>query len=149
LRIRVEVEVRPTESLDRIKQAIQNLFDYERTIVKKQGNSLLIVAEAKSPKALNKLHSLLRKQRILDASRGHIKRGVKGNRIVFYLNKQAAFMGMVSFCSVPEKESPLGPIRFEIECANEMMVEEFLDWLVPRTINGVPVGELKEPPKDS
>ena len=51
-----------------------------------------------------------------------------GNRIVFFLNKQAAYAGHVSF-SAPEGESPLGPIQVVIETENP---EQVIDWLAGR-----------------
>jgi predicted RNA binding protein with dsRBD fold (UPF0201 family) len=50
---------------------------------------------------------------------------VEGNRIVFFLNKQAAYAGHVSF-SAPEGESPLGPIQVILETENP---EQLIDWL--------------------
>jgi predicted RNA binding protein with dsRBD fold (UPF0201 family) len=50
---------------------------------------------------------------------------VEGNRIVFFLNKQAAYAGHVSF-SAPEGESPLGPIQVILETEDP---EQLIDWL--------------------
>jgi len=50
---------------------------------------------------------------------------MEGNRLVFYLNKQAAYAGHVSF-SAPEGESPLGPIQVIIETEN---TDQLIDWL--------------------
>lgn len=46
-------------------------------------------------------------------------------RIVTFLNKQVAFAGHVSFCE-PVGESPLGPIRVEIESEDLIGM---IDWL--------------------
>jgi predicted RNA binding protein with dsRBD fold (UPF0201 family) len=45
--------------------------------------------------------------------------------MIFYLNKQAAYAGHVSF-SAPEGESPLGPIQVIVETENP---EQLVDWL--------------------
>ena len=45
--------------------------------------------------------------------------------MVFFLNKQAAYAGHVSF-SAPDGESPLGPIQVVLETENP---EQLIDWL--------------------
>jgi predicted RNA binding protein with dsRBD fold (UPF0201 family) len=50
---------------------------------------------------------------------------VEGNQLVFYLNKQAAYAGHVSF-SAPDGESPLGPIQVIVETGNP---DQLIDWL--------------------
>jgi predicted RNA binding protein with dsRBD fold (UPF0201 family) len=49
--------------------------------------------------------------------------------ISFCLNKQVAYSGHVSF-SEETAESPLGPIRFNIESDN---TEQLIDWLAEKT----------------
>jgi len=78
---------------------------------------------------LTKLYNLLRRERIRDAARAVLFGGMSERTIVFYLNKQVAYVGHVSF-SQPVGESPLGPIRVEIECDNP---REIIDWLAPKT----------------
>lgn len=78
---------------------------------------------------LTKLYNLLRRERIRNAARGALYEGLNQKSIIFYLNKQVAYMGHVSF-SQPEAESPLGPIKVEIECDNP---RELIEWLAPRT----------------
>ncbi len=54
-----------------------------------------------------------------------MRRAMDGNRIAFFLNKQVAFAGHVSFCE-PEGESPLGPIRVVIEADDPAGI---IDWI--------------------
>jgi len=68
---------------------------------------------------------ILQRDRIRAAARSVLRRSVEGNRIVFFLNKQAAYAGHVSF-SAPEGESPLGPIHVILETENP---EQLIDWL--------------------
>jgi len=68
---------------------------------------------------------ILQRDRIRAAARSVLRRSVEGDRLAFYLNKQAAYAGHVSF-SQPEGESPLGPIRVVIETKNP---EKVIDWL--------------------
>ncbi len=96
---------------------------------KEDGDRKLFVGKSEGLGALEKFHNLLRRERILDAARRIMIKGLKGKTITFYLNKQVAFVGHVSF-SQPEKESPLGPIMVRISCENP---RELIDWLTPKT----------------
>jgi predicted RNA binding protein with dsRBD fold (UPF0201 family) len=88
------------------------------------------VGKTRGIDGLTKLSNLLRRERIRDAARGVLFEGLSGKFIVFYLNKQVAYVGHVSF-SKPIGESPLGPIKVEIHCDNP---RSLIDWLAPRTI---------------
>ena len=141
VRVRVEAEVRPTESLEKVKRAVLNLFEPERMWVEEYGDYRLLVAEASSYQSLQKLHELLRRERILDAARSHMLRGVQPGMLVFRVNKQAAYAGRLSFADM-EGESPLGPITFIVESRRPMDV---VNWLAPQTRMGRPVREYDMP----
>jgi predicted RNA binding protein with dsRBD fold (UPF0201 family) len=49
-----------------------------------------------------------------------------GNSTWFYLNKQAAFVGIVSICE-EESESPLGPIKVTLRSSD---LESVINWLI-------------------
>ncbi|MFQ6074145.1 MAG: hypothetical protein ACE5KC_02885, partial [Candidatus Bathyarchaeia archaeon] len=89
----------------------------------------LLKAKAKGREGLTKLYNLLRRERIRDAARGVLYKGLSGNSITFCLNKQVAYAGHISFCQ-PVAESPLGPIKVQITCDNP---KELIDWLAPKT----------------
>ncbi len=81
--------------------------------------------DGKDQSSLERLRMILQRDRIRAAARSVLRRSVEGNRIVFFLNKQAAYAGHVSF-SAPEGESPLGPIHVILETENP---EQLIDWL--------------------
>jgi hypothetical protein len=93
------------------------------------GDKERLVGESEGQKALLRFYNLLRREQILDAARKVLFGGVMGNVICFYLNKQVAYVGHISF-SQSDGESPLGPIRVEIETDNPRAV---IDWLAPKT----------------
>lgn len=130
LSIQVEAEVKPTEDVEKVKKAILNLFPDPTMESVVRGDESLLIAKATGEEGLSKLQSLLKQERIRDATRKVLFEGVKGGIITFYLNKQAAYVNHISFCK-PKAESPLGPIKIEIKCDNP---EELIDWLAPRTI---------------
>lgn len=141
IEIIVEAEVKATESEEKVKKAILNIFEPESISIEKRFGRKYIVAKAESIESLRKLHSLLRRERILDAARKMMKRFSTQNQVIFFLNKQVAYMGHISFC-LPERESPLGPIRIEITSSNS---RDVINWLAPPTSQGKPLFE-KEPP---
>jgi len=127
--VQVEADINPTENEDKVKRAVENMFTNLELEVNPQRQGSLLVGKGKGMGALTKLQNLLRRERIRDAARGVLYGGLSGKSIVFYLNKQVAYVGHVSF-SKPVAESPLGPIRVEIQCDNP---RELIDWLAPRT----------------
>jgi len=127
--IYVETEVNPTESEEKIKKALWNLFGEIPTQITPAPKGSILKAEAKGLEALSPLQNLLRKDRIRDASRKLLLQGLNSDKITFYLNKQVAFAGHVSF-SEEAAESPLGPIKVTVKCENPW---ELVDWLAPRS----------------
>jgi predicted RNA binding protein with dsRBD fold (UPF0201 family) len=127
--IYVEVEVKPTEDSEKVRKAVENLiWDAEFKITPQRGGSLL-TAKAKGIDSLTKIFNLLRRERVLDAARSVLFKGLDEKSITFYLNKQVAYAGHISF-SEPASESPLGPIKVKIYCDN---LREFIEWLTPKT----------------
>lgn len=126
----VEVKINPTESVDKVKLAIENIFGNVQVKVQSIHKGSLLTAEANGLESLSKFHNLLRRERIRDAARGVFFEGLDGKTIVFCLNKQVAFAGHISF-SKELAESPLGPIKVKIKCDNS---RELVDWLVKKTM---------------
>ncbi len=127
----VQAEVNPTEDPEKVKVAIFRLFgEIPLDIIDGTGGKA-IFGRTQKAEALSKFHDLLRRERILDAARKVLSRGRQGKSVRFYLNKQVAYVGHVSF-SEPVGESPLGPIYVEIICND---AQKMIDWLVPKTFN--------------
>lgn len=129
----VEVDVNPTEDVDKVKVAVQKVLGNISLELIGEGDYRKLIGRASGQEALTYFYEKLRRERILDAARTVLLKGVQGNRIVFYLNKQVAYAGHISF-SQPYGESPLGPIRVEILCENP---QDLINWLTPRTTKEV------------
>jgi len=127
--VRVEVKVNPTEDLEKVKQAVENIFGKVEYELKPLHRGSLLIAKTRGSSGLTKLYNLLRRERIRAAARSVLFEGVNGKTITFYLNKQVAYVGHVSF-SKPVAESPLGPIKVQIECEDP---RELIEWLAPKT----------------
>jgi len=126
----IEAEINPTESEEKVKKAIENIFGNVQTKVQSIYKGGLLTAETTGLEPLTKLYNLLRRERIRDAARRALYEGLTGKTITFCLNKQVAYAGHVSF-SKEVAESPLGPIKVKIECENP---RELIDWLAPKTV---------------
>ena len=130
IEVAVYSSVRPTERVEKVASAIENIFP---------GMVMDIRADRIEAydglESLRNLHKLLREQSILDTARGVMLRGRVGEAVSFQLNKQAAFMGIVSF---PPEEEPLGSLHVQI-----MGGEMVINWLAPETENGLPINEIE------
>jgi predicted RNA binding protein with dsRBD fold (UPF0201 family) len=119
----VRTEINPTEDRDRVIQAMLALFpDIEVEIAEDYLTG--------TTDSLDTFKMAIRKQRILDATRGALYHGMSGDHIVLHLNKQVALMGKVSFV---EGDPPLGAIVVRIESED---IETLIDHVAPRTENG-------------
>jgi uncharacterized protein len=88
----------------------------------------MVIVAGKNQPSLERFRMIIQRDRIRAAARSILRRSVEGNRMTFFLNKQAAYAGHVSF-SAPEGESPLGPIQVIVETEH---MEELIDWLAGR-----------------
>jgi uncharacterized protein len=84
-----------------------------------------VIVNGKDLSSLERFKMILQRDRIRAAARSVLRRSVEDNRLVFFLNKQAAYAGHVSF-SAREGESPLGPIMVTVEIENP---ELLINWL--------------------
>jgi len=128
--VQIEVDVNPTEDEVRVKRAVENMFSSMQFELKPLKRGSLLTAKATGMDGLTKFYNLLRRERIRDAARTVMYKGVNGQSIVFYLNKQVAYAGHISF-SEPTGESPLGAIKVQIKCDNP---KDIIDWLAPKTV---------------
>jgi uncharacterized protein len=129
IEVRVETEINLTEDLEKVKNAVTNLFDNMSFEVRSEYNEKRLVAEATGLESLVKFRRLLSLERIRDAARRVFIGGSRSRNIKFFLNKQVAFTGHVSF-SEEFSESPLGPIKVTIKCNDPQTI---IEWLAART----------------
>jgi uncharacterized protein len=126
--VHVEVEVNPTEDLEKVKQAVENIFGAVTFKVKSRTWGQLLIAKTTGTEGLTKLYNILARERIRAAARKVLRGGMDQNSVTFYLNKQVAYSGHISF-SQKTAESPLGPINVEIRCSNP---RKLIEWLTPK-----------------
>ena len=114
--------------MEKVKQAVENVFGAVTFNIKPRPWGQLLVAETRGTDGLTKLANLLKREQILAAARKVFLGGMSETLVTFYLNKQVAYAGHVSF-SQQTAESPLGPIYVKISCGNP---RKLIDWLAPK-----------------
>jgi predicted RNA binding protein with dsRBD fold (UPF0201 family) len=128
--VRIETDVNPTEDEEKVKKAITNLLDNPTFISEPAFQGAKLKATAQGQASLTKFRNLLRNDRIRDAARKLLYRATRDDSIIsFYLNKQVAYAGHVSF-SEEHSESPLGPLHIVIETDAP---KQLIDWLAEKT----------------
>ncbi len=127
--LRVEAPVNFTESEEKVRMALENVFGKLPLYVTPSHKGIILAGEVKGRDSIIRFRTLLRNERIRDAARRVFLQRTRGNTINFCLNKQVAFVGHVSF-SEETSESPLDPITVTIISENP---RELVDWLAPRT----------------
>jgi len=123
--VRVEAEVYPTEDPDKVFKAVKSIFPRLELQLRWLDNSAVVEGSGEGLEVLEDLKRMLRERRIRSAARSILKSSISGDLLVFYLNKQAAYVGKVSFTE-PFLESPLPPIKVEIKSDKP---EEVISWL--------------------
>jgi len=143
VKVKIEVEVRPTEDIEKVIKAVKNVLDVKDLDVVKGGlpEFYILTKEFDSLRPLTKLHQVLRRERILDAARSIFFKMSRRNILVIKIHKQAAYAGRLTFVT-EDAESPMGPINIYIESSD---IRKVIDWLAPKTAEGRPLWESEMP----
>jgi predicted RNA binding protein with dsRBD fold (UPF0201 family) len=120
--VRLKTRCYPTEDRGKIVEAITDLFPDAEV----SGTDEL----SGTSHSLDMFGELLKKQRIRDAARAVLRRGIRGNGTSFRLNKQVATVGKISFS---EEDRPLGDIEVEIVADD---LDAAIDGIAPHTRAG-------------
>jgi len=122
----VQTALQPTEDESKVERAVLKLFPSAHIEkITKPDNTIALAARGNGLEFLGNLRNLIKQQRIRSAARSILIRSARGGSFQFYLNKQAAFMGRVSFCAAVG-ESPHGPISIQLECEDPQPVIDYL-----------------------
>jgi predicted RNA binding protein with dsRBD fold (UPF0201 family) len=128
--------VHPTEDIQKIEKAIENIFG-SISITKSEFEEF---TEIYSPDVarpnLTILRQLVHDKRIIDAVRVRLLKNLDELKTFMYFDKQAAYTGKIRLIDNNNEEPPLGSIEIRLEFTSESQFEEFLDWFSPRTKDG-------------
>jgi len=120
--IRIECQVYPSEDPAKVVRAVKNVIS--NCSPELVDSRVRIVT--KNPEALGIIYEQVRSRRVMGVFRKVLLNNMIANSTWFYLNKQAAYAGIVSICE-EESESPLGPIKVTITSKE---LESVINWLV-------------------
>jgi len=123
IKCKVEIicPVNLSEDLDKIKQAISNIFP-DSTI---KNEIFSIKAQSNELKSLEKIYETISSFQSQKIYTRNLENNLEGDSTWFFLNKQAAFVGIVAICDEAE-ESPLGPIKVTLTSSN---IDAVIDWI--------------------
>ncbi len=121
--VTIRVNCSLTEDSEKVLKALINIFPEANVEELEKG----FIARTSS---IDRFKEILRRSRILDAARSILIGGRRGNSTAFSLNKQAAYMGKVSFV---DDDVPLGPIEVVIE---DDRLDALIDDIAPETVEG-------------
>jgi len=120
--IRIECPVHPSEDPSKVVRAVKNVIS---NCSPEPMNGRIQVA-SKNHELLDIIYEQIRSRRVLGVFRKVLLNNMIGNSTWFYLNKQAAYVGIVSICE-EESESPLGPIQVTLWSSD---LESVINWLI-------------------
>jgi len=114
--------INPSESIDKIEQAISNIFPY--SIINNNGFS--INAQSKELRSFEKIYRFIHNNKLQKNYLRSLENNLQNDTTWFYLNKQAAFVEQIAICE-ESNESPLGPIKVTLASSN---IDAIIDWIV-------------------
>ncbi len=127
VRVKLEAKLNPSEDPAKLVKALVNILGerYSDDVIVEGG---YVWAQAEGLDALAVVYEQIRSRRTMAVLRRLLLRARRDNRSYVYINRQAAYIGLMVFAET-EEESPLGPIRLELE-SND--INGLIEWLVPR-----------------
>jgi len=114
--------VNPSESIEKIEQAISNIFPY--AII--NNNDFSINAKSKELRSFEKIFQFIHNNKLQKIYLRSLEDNLQDDTTWFYLNKQAAFVEQIAICE-ESNESPLGPIQVTLTSSN---IDAIIDWIV-------------------
>lgn len=121
--VEITCPVFPSEDPNKVRTAMERIFpDAEIT----ESDDRLI---GKTDN-LDHFGRQIRKQRILDTARSVMLRGKRGDVTRFFLNKQVAYVGKISFC---EEKTILGTMKVVV---TDSGLDAVIDRVAPVTVDG-------------
>jgi predicted RNA binding protein with dsRBD fold (UPF0201 family) len=128
--------VHPTEEIQRIEKAIENILGSITLSTSKFDEFTEIYSSITSKDSFARLRQLVHDKRILSAVRVRLLKNLDEFSTFMHFDKQAAYTGKLRLIDNNHENPPLGSIEIRIEFESESQFEEFLDWFSPRTKDG-------------
>jgi len=114
--------INSSEDPKKIETAILNIFPNAN--IKTDDSS--ITSTSKDLHLLEKIYDNIHSNQSQKIYKRQLEKNLENDSTWFYLNKQAAFIGIAALCEEVE-ESPLGPIKVILTSSN---IDGIIDWLI-------------------
>jgi uncharacterized protein len=121
-RLIIQTKIHPTESLDKLKDALRNVIQHSTMNIEKQ---TLLVGRSERIDSLVTIYEQVRARQSVSVLRRMLMNHMDRSTTWFLLNKQAAAAGVVALVDT-DSESPLGAIRIHIQCDT---LQQVIEWL--------------------
>ena len=121
MEVAVRVEVYPTENIEKVVKAVQTVVGEIELHESDLGDIKILEGRFEKMEGLLPLRDLFSRMRIRDAALSLLTGAAADDRLLFGLNKEAAYAGRASFHI--SGASPTGPIQVEISGDIEKVIE--------------------------
>ncbi len=121
-KVSIGCAIYPSEDETKIKQALGNIFP-ELNLEQKNHS---LHASSNNLHCLEKIYQDIQNKQSQRSFSRQFRKNMYDNSLWFYLNKQAAFAGVIALCE-RDDESPLGPIKISIQSAQ---TDRIIEWLL-------------------
>ncbi|MCJ7817727.1 MAG: hypothetical protein MUP60_02650 [Candidatus Thorarchaeota archaeon] len=128
--------VHPTEDIQRVEKAIENILGPITFSSTKLDEFTEIYSPDTNRASITILRQLVHDKRIIDAARVRLLKNLDEFTTYMVFDKQAAHTGKIRLIDNNHEDPPLGSIEIKFEFNSESQFEEFLDWFSPRTKDG-------------
>ena len=123
-KIEILSSINSSEDPKKIETAILNIFPDAKIKI----DNFSIISNSKDLHLLEKIYDIIHSNQSQKIYQRQLEKNLENDSTWFYLNKQAAFVGIVALCEEAE-ESPLGPIKVVLTSSN---IDRIIDWLILR-----------------
>ena len=123
-KIEILSSINSSEDSKKIETAILNIFPDAKI----KTDNFSITSNSKDLHLLEKIYDVIHSNQSQRIYQRQLEKNLENDSTWFYLNKQAAFVGIIALCEEAE-ESPLGPIKVVLTSSN---IDRIIDWLILR-----------------
>lgn len=121
-KINAYCQVNPSEDPQKVERAVSNILSNIDIHVKDDS----LKATSTTLESLLHIHEKIHSRNTQKVYGRNLRRNLVDDSTWFYLNKQAAFVDVVTLCENAD-ESPLGPIKIILQSKH---IENIIEWLV-------------------
>jgi len=128
--------VNPTEDINKVTKALENLLGIDNLIKTDNDHAQEIYLSYTDRNVLSVIRQSIHETRIIDAARKRLKTNWNGTSTKIYFDKQAAYTRKTRIIDDDEELPPLGCIEIVLSFDSETEFEGFVNWFTPRTKDG-------------